>query len=80
MHTEFEQKHLCLLYFHMLTKFLKKLISESLKSSYWNMVTNGTYVKQPEKISNCAKFESSNFKKNDTVKAKNAEITNYAHI
>ena len=36
---------------------------------------NGTYVKQPDKISNCAKFESSNLK-NDTVKAKNAEITN----
>ena len=40
------------------------------------MVTNGPYVKQPDKISNCAKFESSNLK-NDTVKAKNAEITNY---
>ena len=37
------------------------------------MVKNGTYVKQPDKISNCAKFESSNLK-NDTVKAKNAEI------
>ena len=41
------------------------------------MVTKGTYVKQPDKISNCAtKFESSNLK-NDIVKAKNAEITNY---
>ena len=40
------------------------------------MVTNETYVKQPDKISNCAKFESSNLK-NDIVKVKNAEITNY---
>ena len=40
------------------------------------MVTNGNYVKHPDNISNCAKFESSNLK-NDTVKAKNAEITNY---
>ena len=40
------------------------------------MVTNGTYDKQTDKISDCAKFESSNLKK-DTVKAKNAEITNY---
>ena len=40
------------------------------------MVANGTYVKQPDKISNCAKFESSNLK-NDIVKAKNAKITNY---
>ena len=39
-------------------------------------MTNGTYVKQPDKSSNCAKFESSNLK-NDIVKAKNAEITNY---
>ena len=36
----------------------------------------GTSVKQPDKISNCAKFEISNLK-NDTVKAKNAEITSY---
>ena len=44
------------------------------------MVTNGTYVKQPDKISNCAtKFESSNLK-NDIVKAKNAEITNYGIV
>ena len=43
------------------------------------MVTNVTFVKQPDKISNCAKFECSNLK-NDIVKAKNAEITNYAHI
>ena len=40
------------------------------------MVTNGTCVKQPDKISNCAKFENSNLK-NETVKAKNAEIINY---
>ena len=40
------------------------------------MVTNGTYLKQPDKISNCEKFESSNLKI-DTVKAKNAEIINY---
>ena len=40
------------------------------------MVTNGTYVKQFDKISNWAKFESSNLK-NDIVKAKNAEITNH---
>ena len=40
------------------------------------MVTNVTYVKQPDKISNCAKLESSNLT-NDTVKAKNGEITNY---
>ena len=40
------------------------------------MVTNITFVKQPDKISNCAKFECSNLK-NDIVKAKNAEITNY---
>ena len=40
------------------------------------MVTNVTFVKQPDKISNYAKFECSNLK-NDTVKAKNAEITNY---
>ena len=37
---------------------------------------NGTYIKQPDKISNCAKFKSLNLK-NDIVKAKNAEITNY---
>ena len=40
------------------------------------MVNNGTYYKQPDKISNYAKFECSNLK-NDTVKAKNAEITNH---
>ena len=39
-------------------------------------MTNRTYVKQPGEISNCAKFERSNLK-NDIVKAKNAEITNY---
>ena len=40
------------------------------------MVTNGTYVKQSDKISNCAKFESYNLK-NDIMKVKNAEIPNY---
>ena len=40
------------------------------------MVTNGTYVKQPDKISNCAKCESSNLK-HGIVKATNAGITNY---
>ena len=40
------------------------------------MVTKGIYVKQCDKISNWAKFECSNLK-NDIVKAKNAEITNY---
>ena len=39
-------------------------------------MTNGTFVKQLDKISNCAQFESSNLT-NDTVRAKNAEITNY---
>ena len=45
------------------------------------MLTNGTvtYVKQPDKISNCAKVESSNLK-NDTVMAKNAEINNYGIV
>ena len=40
------------------------------------MVMNGTYIKQPDNISNCATFGSSNLK-NDIVKAKNAEITNH---
>ena len=40
------------------------------------MVMNGTYVKQPDKISNCAKSGSSNLT-NDILKAKNAEIINY---
>ena len=40
------------------------------------MVMSGTYVKQPDKISNCAKFGSFNLK-NDIVKGKNAEIINY---
>ena len=40
------------------------------------MIKNGTYVQQPAKISKCVKFEGSNLK-NDIVKAKNAEITNY---
>ena len=42
-------------------------------------MTNGTYVKQRDKISNYAKFESSNLK-NDIVKAKDAEITNYGFM
>ena len=46
------------------------------KKPYWNTVKNVAYVQQPIKISKCAKFEGSNLK-NDIVKAKNAEITNY---
>ena len=38
------------------------------------MVKNGTYVHEPVTISKCAKFQGSNFK-NDTMIAKNAEIT-----
>ena len=38
------------------------------------MVKNVTFVKQPDKISNCAKFECFNLK-NDIVKDKNAEIS-----
>ena len=58
---------------------INKLILKSIikKQLYWNTVKNGTYVKQSDKFSKCAKFEGFNFK-NDSVNAKNAEITNSA--
>ena len=88
MHAEFEQKTPILsmlpissMFSHVnkvpkeINKWIVKIIIKKTQP-YWNMVTNGTYVKQPDMISNCAKFENSNLK-NETVKAKNAEIINY---
>ena len=57
-----------------INKWITKIIIKT--AILYNMVTNGTYVKQPDKISNCAKLENYNLK-NVTVKAKNAEISNY---
>ena len=40
---------------------------------------NGTYVWEPDKFSKCEKFEFTNFK-NDTMNAKNVEVTNYVIV
>ena len=58
-------------------KINKLILEYHKKQLYWNTVKNGTYVKQSDKFSKCAKFEGFNFK-NDSVNAKNAEITNSA--
>ena len=55
-------------------KWIGKMI---IKTAIWEYgKKNGTFVEEHDKFSKCTKFEGSNLK-NDSMNAKNAEITNY---